>query len=156
MGTPLSEFDLLRDLREHNAEKVFQENVDGLDSKYPHQYISHMESPEEDDRLVAEISHVVDSVFSRVPLPENPMETALQLLPDEVRGNEENEALKDIIRSKYLAKREREAAEAKRITAATKAWKQESNDEDRNQLQKRIDSLKIQLRMAESQLSGMH
>jgi hypothetical protein len=83
--------------------------------------LDHMESPESEKRHLAKLDKQVDTLFSRLPEPKDPMKAALAPTRDELEENEKFEALKEAMREKYHSQLRKKNQEASRIDAAMKA-----------------------------------
>ncbi|KAG5500639.1 hypothetical protein JKF63_03735 [Porcisia hertigi] len=80
--------------------------------------LSHMESPEADARFLKTLDAKVDDLFTRIPLPQDPMKAALALTDEEVKENAAAELLKEAVREMYLRKLDFKQAEELRLKKA--------------------------------------
>eukprot|EP00759_Apiculatamorpha_spiralis_P047262 PhF_6_TR4302/c0_g1_i1/m.5805 len=127
----------------------------------PSSDLGHLESPEQDAKLIETISVAAKTLFEKVPLPADPMKAAMMKLPDEEKAEEENEVLIEAVRMRYRMKKEREQMEEDRVRVATKkhvpitdheVHKKLAQEAKEEQLRKKIARLKAQLAQAESEL----
>lgn len=80
--------------------------------------LDHMECPEADAAHVAKLDKMVDTLFSRIPLPKDPMKAALAPTKEEVAQLESFEELKEAVRVRYQSSQRHKAAENRRISIA--------------------------------------
>lgn len=84
--------------------------------------LSHMESPEADEKFAKELSAKVDDLFSRIPLPEDPMRAALALTDEEVKEEAASEMVKEAVREMYYRKLDAKKAEELRLKHAQEKY----------------------------------
>lgn len=82
------------------------------------QEVSHMESPEADEAHRRKVSKAIDDLFSRIPLPADPMAAALAPNAEEEQENAASEMLKEAVREAYWRKVNARRAEEARVEKA--------------------------------------
>lgn len=82
--------------------------------------LEHMESPESDAAHQKKMDRMIDSLFSRLPMPEDPIKAALAPTKEEVAQIEQFEELKEAVRERYHAQQRRRRNEEVRIAGAMK------------------------------------
>lgn len=83
--------------------------------------LDHMESPEADAKHLKKLDSMVDNLFARIPLPKDPMHSALAPTKEELVDHERFEVLKEAMRERYQTSIRRKRAEEVRIGAAMKS-----------------------------------
>lgn len=82
------------------------------------QEVSHMESPEADEAHRRRVSRTIDELFSKIPLPEDPMAAALAPNAEEEQENAAAEMLKEAVREAYWRRVNARRAEEARVEKA--------------------------------------
>ena len=82
--------------------------------------LEHMESPAADEMHQKKLDGMMESFFSKVPLPKDPMRAALAPTKEELTEIERFEVLKEAVRERYHANNQRKRSEEQRISAAMK------------------------------------
>lgn len=94
---------------------------DALSARGDHlsaQDISHLESPEQDKAYQEKLSRSIDSFFSQIPLPQDPMAAALAPSREEEEENAMAEALKEAVRDAYWRRIHAKRSEDTRVERA--------------------------------------
>ncbi|CCW68546.1 unnamed protein product [Phytomonas sp. Hart1] len=82
--------------------------------------LSHIESPEDDEAFRKKLDNEIYNIFSRIPLPSDPIKVALAHNEDELNEKAEAELIKEVVREAYLRKMEAKKAEELRLKWAEK------------------------------------
>ncbi|CCW60181.1 unnamed protein product [Phytomonas sp. EM1] len=92
--------------------------------------LSHIDSPEDDDAFHKKLDNEIHNLFSRIPLPSDPMKAALAPTEDELNEKAEAELIKEAVREAYLHKMAAKKAEELRLKwAAEQLDKSKSAEE---------------------------
>ncbi|CAM39851.1 conserved hypothetical protein [Leishmania braziliensis MHOM/BR/75/M2904] len=121
LGTPTTSGSLLKTLQEDlkSETELRTKGIGETLQNYVHRAeLSHMESPEADEQFSKSLDAKVDDLFARIPLPQDPMRTALALTDEEVKEEVAAELVKEAVREMYWRKLDAEQAEALRLKRA--------------------------------------
>ncbi|ORC86960.1 uncharacterized protein TM35_000241100 [Trypanosoma theileri] len=132
-----------------------------------HSDLDHIESPESDAAHLQKVESMMENLFSKIPLPLDPMKTALAPTEEELREREEHEVLKEAVREQYLRQKAYKAAEETRISEAMKRYEVDNGDQkvssslnkketcnDSLELRRKIDDMKRQIEKLEKLLES--
>lgn len=125
LGTSTLSGNLLKDLQEdlrHENELRTRGMGETLQNYVNRAELSHMESPEADEKFIKELDAKVDDLFSRIPLPEDPMRAALALTDEEVKEEAAAELVKEAVREMYWRKLDAKKAEELRLKHAQEKY----------------------------------
>ncbi|ESL09360.1 hypothetical protein TRSC58_02919 [Trypanosoma rangeli SC58] len=170
LGTGTVPSDLLRTLQEELQEEECRKQS-GIGETLRHcirqSDLDHLEGPEADAVHLQKLDSMVESLFSRIPLPEEPMKAALEPTEEELKKNDECEVLKEAVREQYRRQRAAKAAEEARLARAMKRYDAASGNEatsdttehvdtpnDTVELRQQIDAMKRQLAKLEKLLNS--
>ncbi|KAG5474552.1 hypothetical protein LSCM1_03339 [Leishmania martiniquensis] len=121
LGTQTASGSLLKTLQDDlKNENVLHTNGRGetLQNCVNRAELSHMESPEADEQFLRALDAKVDDLFTRIPLPPDPMKAALALTDDEVKEEAAGELVKEAVREMYWRKLDARQAEELRLKRA--------------------------------------
>ncbi|KAH9600438.1 hypothetical protein LSM04_001097 [Trypanosoma melophagium] len=129
--------------------------------------LDHIESPESDAAHLQKVESMMENLFSKIPLPPNPMETALAPTEEELKEREEHELLKEAVREQYIRQKAHKLAEDARISEAmqrygfdnedqkvSKSLKGNNTNDDSLEIRRKIDDMKRQLERLEKLLES--
>ncbi|RNF23484.1 uncharacterized protein Tco025E_02776 [Trypanosoma conorhini] len=102
--------------------------------------LDHLESPEADAANLHKLDAMVQSLFSRIPLPDDPMKAALDPTEEELKKNEECEVLKEAVREQYRRQKASKAAEEVRLARAMKRYEVVSEKEATSDITEHVDT----------------
>ncbi|RNF04414.1 hypothetical protein TraAM80_05194 [Trypanosoma rangeli] len=170
LGTGTVPSDLMRTLQEELQEEERRKQFgigETLRNCIGQGNLDHLESPEADAVHLQKLDSMVESFFSRIPLPEDPMKAALEPTEEELKKNDECEVLKEAVREQYQRRRAAKAAEEARLARAMKRYdvpiENEANSNatehvdtpnDTVELRQQIDVMKRQLAKLEKLLNS--
>lgn len=80
--------------------------------------LSHMESPEADEKFLVALGSKVDDLFSKIPLPDDPMKAALSPTPEDMQEEAAAEIVKEAVREAYWRRLDAKQAEELRLRRA--------------------------------------
>ncbi|KPI86545.1 hypothetical protein ABL78_4368 [Leptomonas seymouri] len=145
LGTSLHPGCSLKDLQEdlkHENELRTRGIGETLQNFVNRAELSHMESPEADEKFLKDLDIKVDDFFSRIPLPEDPMRSALALTDEEVKEEAAAEVVKEAVREMYWRKLDAKKAEELRLKHAQEKYAKQG-------MRKYFDELKEDEQMRE-------
>lgn len=90
--------------------------------------LSHMESPEADEKFLKGLDAKVDDLFARIPLPADPTKAALALTDEEVKEEAAAELVKEAVRELYWRKLDAKQAEELRLRRAQEKLQKQGAD----------------------------
>ncbi|KPA85058.1 putative mitochondrial hypothetical protein [Leptomonas pyrrhocoris] len=125
LGTPVLSGSLLKDMQEdlkHENELHTRGMGETLQNFVNRAELTHMESPEADEKFMKNLESKVDDLFSRIPLPEDPMRAALALTDEEVKEEAAAELVKEAVREMYWRKLDAKKAEELRLKHAQEKY----------------------------------
>ncbi|EAN91668.1 hypothetical protein C3747_108g68 [Trypanosoma cruzi] len=170
LGTGTVPHELMRTLQEElkEEERRRQGGIgEALRNCIGQSELDHLESPEADAAQRRKLDLMAESLFSRLPLPEDPMKAALAPTEEELKKREECEVLKEAVREQYMRQKASNAAEEARLSRAMKRYEvvaeRGANSDipehmktpgEMNELRQEIDNLKHQLAKLEKLLDS--
>jgi hypothetical protein len=152
LGTSTLSGSLLKGLQEdlrHENELRTRGMGETLQNYVNRTELSHMESPEADEKFLKELDTKVDDLFSRIPLPEDPMRAALALTDEEVKEEAAAELVKEAVREMYWRKLDAKKAEELRLKHA-------QEKRARQEMRHYFDELKENNEMCERYMNVMN
>ncbi|CBH18125.1 uncharacterized protein TEOVI_000178700 [Trypanosoma equiperdum] len=154
---------LLEDLRAGGC--CGDQTEDNPGSSLRHGELDHFESPEAEAAHVEKVNTVVDDLFSRMPLPEDPMGAALAPTKEEMEEKAEWDVLKEVVRERYQRKIALKEAERVRIDKAMQHYRVDKDIEggvsgvtgatgDSEKIRKKIERMKQEIVELERRLEA--
>jgi hypothetical protein len=121
LGTGNFSADFVRELRQDMAEMERERKGlprDTFANAVLNGDLNHMESPESDEKHKRKIDRAAADLFSRLPMPADPMKAALAKSHEEMNAIDDLDALKEQVRERYRRGNRMRRTESQRIDAA--------------------------------------
>ncbi|KEG14767.1 hypothetical protein DQ04_00311030 [Trypanosoma grayi] len=128
--------------------------------------LDHVESPEADAAHLQKVDFMIENLFSKIPLPNDPMKAALAPTEEELKAKEVNEVLKEAVREHYLRQKALKAEEEARIAVAMRHYEKDGGKEstgileevdaagDSAEIRRQIEGMKRQVERLEKLLES--
>nr|CCC95686.1 unnamed protein product [Trypanosoma congolense IL3000] len=166
-STSVSEQEMIKTLVDDLRDKDCSTVGTTLELHKPIAYgeLDHLDSPQADAAHLEHVRTEVDSLFSRLPLPDDPMKTALEPSGREVAEQEGWDVLKEMVRERYHRSIALRAAEKARIEGVMKRYQQATDEpmepdipkgatstEEAERIRRRIEHMKLEIAQLEKKL----